>query len=64
MIYISKPKEMRGKWGMRSGGRKELDERNRSIKADFPHGCSAGDLADKYNLSMETIKKIVYKKAQ
>lgn len=63
MLYIPKTKDKRKKWGTQSGGRQELDERNRRIKSAFQHGCPIDELADTYSLSVETIKKIVYKKS-
>ena len=61
-IYIPKAKVSHEKWGARSGGRKLLDERNRSIKSRFQAGTTIPQLAADYFLSTETIKKIVYTK--
>lgn len=60
MIYIPKTKESYAKWGTRSGGRKHLEDRNRSIKQAFKSGSTIGQLSQEHCLSMETIKKIVY----
>ena len=46
--------------GTRSGGRKQLDERNKAIKEAFKSGIAIHQLAEEYFLSGETIKKIVY----
>ncbi|MGD6966392.1 CD3324 family protein [Rossellomorea vietnamensis] len=62
MIYIPKKKGNYQKWGARSGGRKLLDERNADIKNDFVSGKSISHLSGEYCLSIETVKKIVYKK--
>ncbi|MFS0553202.1 CD3324 family protein [Brevibacillus sp. 179-C9.3 HS] len=59
-IYIPKTKVAHQKWGTRTGGRKLLDERNTAIKSSFQAGSSISQLAEKYFLSTETIKKIVY----
>ncbi len=59
-IYIPKPDSARQKWGVRSGARKLIDERNASIKKAFKNGDSVERLAGEYHLSIETIKKIVY----
>ncbi|WP_438266941.1 CD3324 family protein [Halobacillus salinus] len=59
-IYIPKKKDTYHKWGTRSGGRKELDERNDSIRKKFHKGVSITRLSDDYALSTESIKKIVY----
>jgi DNA-binding NarL/FixJ family response regulator len=61
-IYIPKPEKDYQKWGSRSGARKALDERNLSIKDAFQKGKTISQLAEEYYLSVETIKKIVYKK--
>ncbi|MDC2866895.1 MULTISPECIES: CD3324 family protein [unclassified Bacillus (in: firmicutes)] len=61
-IYIPKQESSYHKWGTRSGGRKQLDDRNRAIKHAFQNGTSIHQLAEEYFLSIETIKKIVYSK--
>ncbi|PLS01833.1 CD3324 family protein [Neobacillus cucumis] len=61
-IYIPKLEDSYQKWGIRSGSRKMLDERNMAIKKLFKNGRSIEQLADQYCLSPETIKKIVYTK--
>jgi len=61
-IYIPKPEAAYQKWGTRSGGRKLLDDRNRTIKHSFQNGSTIAQLAEDYFLSVETIKKIVYAK--
>lgn len=61
-IYIPKLKTTHYKWGTRSGGRKQLDERNNLIRNAFREGVSIPQLAEQYFLSIETIKKIVYVK--
>ena len=45
-----------------TGGRKQLDERNKAIKDAFKSGIAIHQLAEEYFLSGETIKKIVYSK--
>lgn len=61
-LYIPKPKAEYHKWGSRSGSRKAIDERNAVIKESFLGGKTVDELADEYYLSVETIKKVVYKK--
>ncbi|PHA02297.1 hypothetical protein COE51_03350 [Bacillus pseudomycoides] len=61
-IYIPKPENAYHKWGTRSGGRKQLDDRNKAIKHAFKDGVSIHQLAEEYFLAVETIKKIVYSK--
>ncbi|KAB7665029.1 CD3324 family protein [Bacillus sp. B1-b2] len=59
-LYIPKQESEYEKWGSSSGIRKTLDRRNASIIDLFHSGESIEQLATKYYLSMETIKKIVY----
>lgn len=61
-IYIPKPEHAYHKWGTQSGGRKQLEDRNKAIKHAFKNGTSIHQLAEEYFLSVETIKKIVYSK--
>ncbi len=59
-LYIPKGKE-RKKWGEGSGGRRFFLQRNEEIRNRFFHKVSMEELAEEYNLSYETIRKIVYK---
>lgn len=59
-LYIPKPKAAYKKWGACSGARAYINERNRSIKADFSNGETIEKLTNKYYLSEDTIKKIIY----
>jgi DNA-binding NarL/FixJ family response regulator len=61
-IYIPKKENTHSTWGSRSGARKLLDERNKAIKEAFHNGLSIQELADEHFLSVESIKKIVYRK--
>ncbi|NRG46889.1 hypothetical protein HRF87_19280 [Bacillus sp. CRN 9] len=61
-IYIPKQEQNQKKWGSDSGARKRLDERNAKIKSQFQTGSTIDQLAADYYLSVETIKKIIYKK--
>lgn len=61
-LYIPKPRGAYEKWGARSGAKAFMKERNLSIKSDFKAGVSIDELMEKYHLSVETIKKIVYTK--
>ncbi len=47
-IYIPKQETKHYKWGTRSGGRKQLDERNKAIKEAFKSGIAIHQLAEKY----------------
>lgn len=61
-LYIPKADGSRKKWGEHSGARQELTERNAQIRKDFKNGSSINELSDKYFLSVDRIKKIVYAK--
>jgi Mor family transcriptional regulator len=61
-LYIPKAEGMKKKWGDNSGYRRNLSIRNDSIRKEHRDGFSISDLAEKYYLSENTIKKIVYVK--
>ena len=61
-IYIPAKTEQHKSWGELSGYRKELEERNKRIIADYKQDISIENLADFYHLSVYAIRKIIYKK--
>lgn len=61
-IYIPAIQEQRKCWGELSGYRKELQLRNSRITEEYQKGASINDLADKFYLSVHTIRKILYQK--
>lgn len=61
VMYIPKTEEKK-KWGEGSGARQFYQERNRKIQTDYQKGMTLEELMRKYNLSAESIKRIVYKK--
>ena len=63
-IYIPKASGIRKKWGDKTGVRRELSIRNDNIRKEFGHGKTIEELSEKYYLSDNTIKKIVYTKKQ
>lgn len=60
VIYIPKPDGKR-KWGEGSGARAFYQERNSKIQADHKNGITIEELATKYNLSIDSIRRILYK---
>jgi len=60
IIYIPKAKINYKKWGENTGSRKYVAERNDMIRKKFRKSDSIDTLAAEYNLSVETVKKIVY----
>ncbi len=61
LIYIPKSEERAG-WGVNNGTRTVISERNHDIYMLYQNGFTARQLSEKYNLSEDSIKKIVYKK--
>lgn len=61
-IYIPAIQEKPKHWGELSGYRKELQERNKLIVAEYRSGTSIEELANKYFLSIYAIRKIIYQK--
>ncbi|KGR91757.1 hypothetical protein CD30_04050 [Ureibacillus massiliensis 4400831 = CIP 108448 = CCUG 49529] len=64
LIYIPKQDENKVKWGVLSGERQRLENRNAEIRQLFKEGVSLERLSKEFALSVETIKKIVYKKCE
>lgn len=62
MLYISKPDKPRRRWGELSGARARIDRRNAQIRARHKRKESVEHLAETYHLSVESIKRIVYRK--
>ncbi|MGO4532276.1 CD3324 family protein [Paenibacillus sp. 2TAF8] len=62
LVYIPKPKEAHLKWGEKTHSKSRVSARNAEIKSLFLNGVSLDELAERYFLSSESIKKIVYKK--
>ena len=63
LIYVPETTSKRS-WGETSGYKRYLEERNQEIKEKFISGFTIENLADEYNLSVESIKKIVYTKSE
>ena len=59
-LYFPKDKE-RQKWGEKTGARTFFQERNAKIRQNYLEKMSIEHLADEYCLSIETIRKIVFK---
>lgn len=61
LLYIPKPDE-RKSWGELSGYRDKLQKRNILMKNQYKQGATLAQLAEEYYLSIDTVKKIVYRK--
>lgn len=59
VLYIPAKAASRSGWGNRNGARRQYDERNKKIKAMHAQSCSLEELADRFYLSVDSIKKIV-----
>lgn len=59
-LYIPNSME-RKKWGHDSGARSFYKQRNEEIKNKYFRKASIDELSEEYCLSVETIRKIVYK---
>lgn len=49
-------------WGETSGYRDQLQKRNRMIRNKYANGLTVSELVDEYFLSLDSIKKIIYRK--
>lgn len=61
LIYIPKAKKERAAWGEVSGSRAKIAERNAEIFRLYEEGKSFEELEQIFHLSVDTIRKIVYK---
>jgi len=62
LLYIPAPDTQRRGWGECSGARAELAKRNAVIRAARRSGLSFDALSDRFCLSIESIRKIIYTK--
>lgn len=60
ILYIPQPEGLKKSWGSKTGVKQELINRNKQIKFEKENGSTIDELMIKYNLSYDTIKKIVY----
>ena len=61
IIYIPVPDDNHLGWGCKNGTRQMIEERNRDIYVKYTGGLSVDNLAALFNLSHESIRKIIYK---
>lgn len=60
ILYIPQPEGLKSSWGSKTGAKQEIINRNRQIRFEKENGSTIDELILKYNLSYDTIKKIVY----
>jgi len=58
-IYVPNIQEKK-QWGEASGARNYYKQRNKEIREKYHSGSSFEKLADEYNLSVDSIRKIIY----
>ncbi|MBB6481669.1 CD3324 family protein [Spirochaeta isovalerica] len=63
-IYIPGLADQRLSWGEKNGTREKLEHRNNSIRKMKNSGWKIDDLADHFNLSSDSIRKILYKRSK
>ncbi|KRG12592.1 CD3324 family protein [Lederbergia galactosidilytica] len=61
LIYIPKQTNQRVGWGEANGSRLALAKRNEEIYRLYREGQSFEELEQTYNLSVDSIRKIIYK---
>lgn len=61
-IYIPRKQENRQEWGIKTGYRWELENRNESIYNDYLSGAAICELANSYYLSEKSIQRILRQK--
>ena len=61
LIYIPPKEATRRAWGSKSGAKQMLEERNSEIRKKKSTGATIHALAEEYRLSIDTIKRILYK---
>jgi len=60
ILYIPQPEGTKNPWGSKTGSKQEIINRNKQIKFEKENGKTIEEIMLKYNLSYDTIKKIVY----
>lgn len=58
-LYIPNREEKKS-WGEASGARQYYKKRNEEIRFKYQNGASISELASEFNLSIDSIRKIVY----
>jgi Mor family transcriptional regulator len=64
LIYIPRRNEQRAGWGSVNGTRFKLEMRNREIHLLYRSGMTVRELAERYHLSADSIRKVLQKQAE
>jgi len=62
LIYIPNKNGKREEWGSKTNAKIEKAERNEKIRIEYKNGKSLRELNEKYFLSFDTLRKIIYSK--
>jgi Mor family transcriptional regulator len=60
MLYVPQKSGSRKAWGDATGTRQELAMRNAQIRKEHASGAKLFELSDRFGLSPDTVRKIVY----
>lgn len=61
LIYVPLPPEEHRSWGLKNGSRARFEARNAEIRTLKAEGQTIDSLADRYCLSPDAIRKILYR---
>ena len=61
LLYIPRPAEAHRAWGLKNGSRARLEARNAEILALKNQGWTLDALADRWCLSPDAIRKVLYR---
>ncbi|MCM3628382.1 CD3324 family protein [Paenibacillus glycanilyticus] len=64
LIYVPKAEGARQGWGVISGSRQVIRQRNEEIRQLFSQGAAIDQLTEQFFLARDTIKRIVYTKVK
>jgi hypothetical protein len=64
LIYIPRRSEQRAGWGAVNGTRLKLEKRNREIHLLYRSGVTVHELAERYHLSADSIRKVLQKQVE
>ena len=58
-LYIPAKEEAKSKWGNKSGARLQYEERNKHIRELYERDFSFEEIANRFYLSVDSIRKII-----
>lgn len=61
LLYVPRPPEARRPWGLKNGSRARLEARNTEIRTLKAQGWTIDALADRWCLSPDAIRKVLYR---